>query len=219
GRDSGRGSGRASKHRGRRAAPPGRPLPQRNPAKGGHIVVSQIVRAAAYYRMSKDEQENSIARQEGQVVPYAARKRYDIVKVYKDEGIQGWKDGDRRPDFRRMLADARKGQFEVILCDDVDRFGRVDLHKYGAVVDPRGQAGVRLDTVAQGLIDWEDTLAQLSDAIRMAFRKEESSNTSYRILTRFVQMAREGRWPCGIPPYGYLKDRETGRLVPGDPAH
>ena len=43
------------------------------------------VRAAAYYRMSKDEQEHSIERQEGQVNPYAAAKGYAVVKVYKDE--------------------------------------------------------------------------------------------------------------------------------------
>jgi DNA invertase Pin-like site-specific DNA recombinase len=177
-----------------------------------------IERAAAYYRMSKDEQEHSIERQEGQVVPYAARKGYDVVRVYKDEGIAGWKDGDGRPDFRRLLADARKGLFNVILCDDVDRFGRFDIHKYGAIVDPLRAAGIRLETVAQGLIDWEDTLSQLSDAIRMVFKREQSNDTARRILTRFIQLAREGKWVCGTPPYGYVKDSATQRLALGDPA-
>jgi DNA invertase Pin-like site-specific DNA recombinase len=177
------------------------------------------IRAAAYYRMSKDEQEHSIDRQRGQVLPYAARKGYEIIREYKDEGIQGWKDGDKRPDFRRMLEDGRAGHFEVILCDDVDRFGRFDPLKYGAVVVPLREAGVRLETVAQGPIDWDDTLSALNDAIRMAFRKEESNNTSRRILTRFILMAREGIWVNGTPPYGYAKDPQTKKLVPGDPAH
>src|SRR5262245_39982725 len=179
---------------------------------------AQPVKAAAYYRMSKDDQEHSIARQEGQVVPYAARAGYSIVRFYKDEGIAGWKEGDRRPSFARMLADAKQGYFSVILCDDVDRFGRFDLHAYGEAVNPLRKAGVRLETVAQGAIDWEDTLAQLNDAIRMLFKREQSNDTARRILTRFIQLAREGKWVCGSPPYGYAKDPLTGRLVEGDPA-
>jgi site-specific DNA recombinase len=191
----------------------------------------KTVRACVYLRMSKDEQTHSIERQQGQVYPYAKQQGYTVVKEYRDEGIQGWKDGDKRPDFQRMLEDAQKGLWEVILTDDVDRFGRFDLHKYGSIVVPLREAGIRLETVAQGRIDWDDTLSQLSDAIRMAFRKEESSNTSRRILTRFVLMARQGCWPGGSPPYGYVKDSKqrrkrlgeaeegaTGKLIFDDPA-
>jgi DNA invertase Pin-like site-specific DNA recombinase len=166
--------------------------------------------------MSKDDQEHSIERQEGQVVPYAALKGYEIVRVYKDEGISGWKEGAQRPDFSRMLDDAQRGLFDLILCDDVDRFGRFDIHQYGAVVHPLREAGLRLETVAQGAIDWDDTLSQLTDAIRMVYKREQSSDTSRRILTRFIQLAREGRWVNGPPPYGYAKDPATGKLVPGD---
>jgi site-specific DNA recombinase len=167
--------------------------------------------------MSKDEQVHSIDRQENQVRPYAARQRYELVKEYKDEGIAGWKSGDARPAFKQMLDDAQKGDFEVVLCDDVDRFGRFDIHKYGAVVDRLREVGVRLETVAQGVIDWEDTLSQINDAIRMIFKKEQSSDTARRILTRFVRMASEGKWPAGAPPYGYRKDPQTQKLVLGDP--
>jgi site-specific DNA recombinase len=174
-------------------------------------------RAALYFRMSKDEQEHSIARQEGQVRPYLARLGYALAAEYRDEGIAGWKSGDDRPDFRRMLQDAQRGLFDVILCDDVDRFGRFDMHKYGAVVDGLRQAGVRLETVAQGPIDWDDTFSQLNDAVRMVFKREQSNDTSRRILTRFVLMARQGMWVTGTVPYGYALDGATRRLVPGDP--
>jgi DNA invertase Pin-like site-specific DNA recombinase len=167
--------------------------------------------------MSKDEQENSIERQQGQVYPYAARHGYQIVCEYKDEGIAGWKSGDDRPDFQRMLHDAQRGKFRVILCDDVDRFGRFDMHKYGAVVDRLREAGVRLETVAQGPIDWDDTLSQINDAIRMVFKREQSNDTARRVLTRFIQLARQGCWVNGAVPYGYVKDPQTLHLVLGDP--
>ncbi len=80
------------------------------------------------------------------------------------------------------------------------------------------QVGVRLETVAQGPIDWDDAMSQISDAIRMVFKREQSSDTSRRILTRFIQMARDGKWINGKPPYSYAKDKDTGRLILGDPA-
>ena len=178
----------------------------------------QLERAATYYRMSKDEQEHSIERQQGQVVPYVATKGYTFVQEYRDEGIEGWKDGDRRPTFQQMCRDAMKGKFDVIICDDVDRFGRFDIHQYGAIVYPLKEKGIRLETVAQGPIDWNDTLSQLNDAIRMVFKREQSSDTSRRILTRFIKMAEQGMWVSGAVPYGFRKDPETGKLVPGDPA-
>jgi len=174
------------------------------------------VRAATYFRMSRDEQEHSIERQQQQVRPYAQRVGYEIVKEYTDEGVRGWKAAEDRPAFQQMLNDAQRGLFDVILCDDVDRFGRYDPITYGAVVSPLRDANVRLETVAQGRIDWNDTLSQLTDSMRMAFKKEESRTTSRRILTRFMVMAREGKWINGTPPYGFAVNEETGRLVLGD---
>jgi len=155
-----------------------------------HSTDGRLDDAVCYFRMSKDDQENSIERQQGQVYPYAAARGYNIVREYKDEGIAGWKSGLDRPEFNRMLRDAQRGQFKRILCDDVDRFGRFDIHKYGAIVDPLRNAGVRLETVAQGLIDWDDTLSQVNDAIRMVFKREQSNDTARRVLTRFIQLAR-----------------------------
>jgi site-specific DNA recombinase len=170
--------------------------------------------AATYFRMSKDEQEHSVERQRGQVLPYAAAHGYTITGEYVDEGIPGWKGEEDRDEFARLLRDAARGLFGVILCDDVDRFGRLDLHEYGEAVQKCRRAGVRLETVAQGPIDWDDPMLQVSDAIRMVFKRQQSSDTARRILTRFILMAREGKWVNGRPPYGYLKDPATGKLVP-----
>jgi DNA invertase Pin-like site-specific DNA recombinase len=171
--------------------------------------------AATYYRMSKDEQEHSVERQRSQVLPYAARCDYAVAEEYVDEGIPGWKGEEERDAFARLLRDAARGKFKVILCDDVDRFGRLDLHEYGEAVQKCRRAGVRLETVAQGPIDWDEPMLQVSDAIRMVFKRQQSSDTSRRILTRFVLMARQGIWAAGRPPHGYRKDRATGHLVPG----
>jgi DNA invertase Pin-like site-specific DNA recombinase len=48
-----------------------------------------------------------------------------VVEVYQDEGISG----DKRPGFDRMLQDASRRKFDVVMAWAIDRLGRslVDL--------------------------------------------------------------------------------------------
>jgi DNA invertase Pin-like site-specific DNA recombinase len=60
-----------------------------------------------------------------------------------------------------MREDAVSGSFSVILCWDQDRFGRFDILEAGKWIAPFRDSGVRLETVAQGEIDWDDLSGQL----------------------------------------------------------
>jgi site-specific DNA recombinase len=182
---------------------------------------SKPIRAVPYYRMSTDRQEDSIERQRSQVEPYAARQGYVIVKEYLDEGIAGDEE-KKRKGFLRMLEDAQRREFDVILCDDKDRFGRFDSITQGFYVKPLRDAGVRLETVAQGRVDWSSFAGRITDAVLQEAKKVESLANSRRVITWMLQMATQGKWLGGQTPYGYraVPDPELGkRLVPGDPAH
>jgi DNA invertase Pin-like site-specific DNA recombinase len=175
-------------------------------------------KAVAYYRMSTDKQEDSIERQRSQVVPYAARNGYHLVRDYTDEGIAGDEE-KKRKDFMRMLADAQRREFDVILCDDKDRFGRFDSITQGYYVKPLRDAGVRLETVAQGRVDWSSFAGRITDAVLQEAKKIESQANSRRVISWMLQMAGNGKWLGGAPPYGYrlADDPKLGkRLVPGD---
>jgi site-specific DNA recombinase len=178
-------------------------------------------RAAAYYRYSDDRQENSIARQRSQVEPYAAKNGYQIVKVYSDEGIPGDEEKKRKA-FMQMLADAQQRQFQVILCDDKDRFARLDSINYGYYVKPLRDLGIKLVTVAQGDIKWDSFSARITDAVLQEAKKLESQATSRRVISQILAMARRGLWLGGPAPYGYVVKADPllgKRLVPGDPRH
>jgi len=60
--------------------------------------MSKPIPAVAYYRMSTDRQETSIANQRSSVEAYAAQNGYQILREYKDEGISG-DDTARRTGF------------------------------------------------------------------------------------------------------------------------
>ena len=72
--------------------------------------------AAAYYRMSSDKQETSIADQRAAVEKYSQQNNYRIVREYVDEGISG-DNTEKRAGFLQMLHDAEHARdFKVILC-------------------------------------------------------------------------------------------------------
>lgn len=158
-------------------------------------------RACGYVRMSSAEQESSPAQQQKEIASLAKQKGYEIVAWYADEGISG-DEVEKRPDFCRMLADAQKGKFQVILCWDQDRFGRFDSLKAGFVVEPLRGAGVRLVTVTQGEIDWNDFAGRMMYAIQQEGKNQFLLNLSANALRGRMQSAREGHG-VSCPPLGY----------------
>jgi site-specific DNA recombinase len=178
-------------------------------------MAEHIVPAAAYYRMSDDRQEYSVADQRREVTAYAAAHGYRIVREYVDEGISG-DATEKRAAFQQMLADVKsKRDFEVVLCWDQDRFGRFDPLEAGYWIKPLRDAGVRLETVAQGKIDWNDFAGRIIYAVQQEGKHAYLRDLSRNVIRGMMRVAEEGLWNGGIPPYGYaVQDR---RLVPGDP--
>ncbi len=49
---------------------------------------------------------------------------WEVVKVYKDEGIAGAKGREKRPGLDALLKDAARRKFDLIAAWSVDRLGR-----------------------------------------------------------------------------------------------
>jgi DNA invertase Pin-like site-specific DNA recombinase len=164
--------------------------------------------------MSSDRQETSIPAQRTEVQAYAAKHDYKIIREYKDEAISG-DATEKRVAFQNMLRDASdKGDFEVILCWDQDRFGRFDPLEAGYWVKPLRDAGVRLETVAQGRIDWNDFAGRIIYAVQQEGKHAFLVDLSRTVIRGILARAREGLWLGGPIPYGY--SIESKRLVHGD---
>jgi DNA invertase Pin-like site-specific DNA recombinase len=171
--------------------------------------------AVSYLRASTDKQEHSVTDQRAEVARYAAEHGFRIVHEYVDEGISG-DATEKRADFRRMLADAARGDFRAVLCWDQDRFGRFDPLEAGYWVKPLRDAGVWLETVAQGRINWDDFAGRIVYSVQQEAKHAFLRDLSRNVLRGMVRSAAEGRWNGGRAPYAY--DVRDGRLLPGDPA-
>ena len=79
--------------------------------------------AVLYCRYSSDKQtENSIDAQLRACKAYCDNKGLRVVGEYIDRAISGTT--DHRPDFQRMIADAKKQRFAFIIVYRFDRFAR-----------------------------------------------------------------------------------------------
>src|SRR5262245_10218325 len=181
-------------------------------------ITAATIRAAIYLRRSTDLQEHSFDRQRSQVEALAKRHGYVIVATYQDDAIAG-DHVQKRKGFCQMLEDAKRGRFQVILCDSKDRFGRFDLIDAGEVIAPLRRAGVKLHTAAEGLIDWGSFAGRITDAVLQEAKQLETRELSRRVASKVLLKVQRGEWVPAVPPYGLKVALADGRkrLVPGDP--
>ena len=73
-------------------------------------------------RVSTTEQTTD--KQERELRQIAGRTGYEIVNVYRDQGISGANGRDKRPAFDALHRDAAQRRFDVVMAWSVDRLGR-----------------------------------------------------------------------------------------------
>jgi len=79
-------------------------------------------RIAIYLRVSTAEQTVENQRRELQAV--AKRHGWNIVAIYKDEGVSGTKGRDKRPGFDQLCHGVARREFDQVAAWSVDRLGR-----------------------------------------------------------------------------------------------
>lgn len=94
-----------------------------------NTVTDKVKKVAAYCRVSTDK-EVQRSSYESQVEYYTSkinsRKEWEFAGVYADLGKSGLK-ASKRPEFLRMIEDAKAGKIDVILVKNISRFARNSL--------------------------------------------------------------------------------------------
>src|SRR5262245_50050163 len=99
------------------------------------------MRAALYLRVSTSDQTTD--RQEHELRVVAERRGYEIVQVYRDNGISGSKGRNGRPAFDELHKAAARREFDIIMAWSVDRLGR-SLQDLVAFLDHIHSCGIEL---------------------------------------------------------------------------
>lgn len=99
----------------------------------GDVGHGKIMRAALYLRVSRDSQTTENQRIVLTKLP--EHRGFEIVRQYEDAGLSGGKGRDKRPAFDKMLKDAMRRRFDVLLVWSMDRLGRSVLHVAKAMAE------------------------------------------------------------------------------------
>lgn len=87
---------------------------------------NSLLRVAIYARVSTTNHGQDVSLQTRELEQFAQARGWHLVDSYLDLGISGRK--DRRPELDRLMADAHKRRFDVVIVWRFDRFARSVSH-------------------------------------------------------------------------------------------
>ena len=133
--------------------------------------------AAIYVRVSTDKQ--TVENQVRELRQIAERRGWEVVEQYSDAGISGSKGRDERPGLDRMLKDAQRRRFDVVMAWAIDRLGRSLIDLLGTIQTLEA-CGVDL-YLDQQSIDTTTPAGKLMFQVCSAFGQFERSMIRQRI--------------------------------------
>jgi DNA invertase Pin-like site-specific DNA recombinase len=160
--------------------------------------------AALYVRVSTDGQ--TIENQVRELRQIAERRGWEIVETYSDAGISGAKGREKRPGLDRMLNDAKRRKFDVVMAWAIDRLGRSLIDLLGTIQELEA---VSVDLfLEQQAIDTTTPAGKLMFQVCGAFAEFERSMIRQRVKLGLKRAVAQGR-QLGRPRI----DSETERKI------
>jgi site-specific DNA recombinase len=176
-----------------------------------------MVRAGIYIRISKTKRELLDAqRQQPPCEAFCHAQGWEIIEVYIDDNRSAWREGVRRDDFERMLADVRAGKLDAIVSWQMDRLLR-RVEDASAIIHIAKQYGTTIANIG-GMLDLT-TAAGRKSFYELAVAAEHYSDAlSEKLRLKHAELAADGKFSGGTRPFGYDLEEyvytdHTGRYI------
>jgi DNA invertase Pin-like site-specific DNA recombinase len=163
------------------------------------------MKAAIYARVSTSNNGQSPEMQLRDFAEYAERRGWDVADSYVDVGISGAK--DRRPELDRLMADAHRRKFDVVVVWRFDRFARSVSHllraletfnslgisfvSLGEQIDTSTPAGKMVFTVLGAVAELERSL--IVERVKAGLRNARAKGKRLGRPRMMVDVAQIGR--------------------------
>lgn len=135
----------------------------------------------------------------------------DYTVIYEDEGFSG---GDlNRPDFKKMMDDAKRHRFHAIVVYRLDRISR-NISDFAGLIEELA----RLDIAFVSIKEQFDTGTPMGRAmmyIASVFSQLERETIAERIRDNMHELAKTGRWLGGTTPTGYASEEVRSIHIDG----
>ncbi len=145
------------------------------------------MRAAIYARVSTLDQEPENQLQE--LRRYVHARSWAEAAEYVDHGVSGAR--DRRPALDRLVADAKRRHFDVLICWRLDRLGR-SLKHLVTLLDDLQALGVAFVSLGEG-IDCTTPAGRLQLHILAALSEFEKARIAERVQAGLARAKLQGK--------------------------
>lgn len=180
---------------------------------------------AIYVRRSvsdKDKDNNSLSIDSQIADCKKSLNNGEDYRIYCDDGKSG-KDIEHRPDFQRMMADAKDGLIERIIVKKYDRFSR-NMREYLNVTDTLDSYGVSVVSLTEPFNTATKEGRMMRNTL-LNFAEFERETIAGRVADAYITRSMEtGFYQGGKFYYGYMPERRTANgkngsvLVPSEKA-
>jgi site-specific DNA recombinase len=117
---------------------------------------------------------------------------------------------DNRPEFLRMIAEAKDCRFDVVLVHKLDRFARNRQDSIGYRMQLK-RYGVSLISILEYIDDSPESI--ILESVLEAMAEYYSKNLAREVNKGMRENALKGMHTGGLPPLGYDVDPQTRKLV------
>lgn len=150
-------------------------------------------RVVGYARVSTDKDEQFTS-YEAQITYYTnyimSRDDWQFINIYTDEGISGTST-KKRIGFQRMIKDASKGKFDLIITKSISRFARNTLDSLEAIRKLKNK-GVEIYFEKENI--WTlDSKGELLITIMSSIAQEESRSISQNVTWGIRESMKQGK--------------------------
>jgi len=182
------------------------------------------LRSVGYVRVSSEGQRDnfSISAQKREIERHCQSKGWALQSFYLDDGKSAWTEKpNSRPQFRQLLQDMNRSQFDIVVVHSLDRWSRnlaITLQTFKDMSDHR----VAFASVSEN-IDYSTPEGRLFIAMLGAFAQYYSDSLAKHTRKGMDERAVKGFHLGGIP-FGYVpcqcceaglhgEDRESAAVV------
>lgn len=163
-----------------------------------------LIRAAQYVRMSTEHQKYSTDNQSAVITRYAAKRGFEIVRTYADEGKSGLK-LDGRNALKQLLSDidSRNADYAAVLVYDVSRWGRFqDPDEAAAIELMCKRAGIQVHYCAEQFENDGSIGSSIIKTVKRAMAGEYSRELSVKVFAGQSHLIRLGYRQGGPAGFG-----------------
>ncbi len=171
-----------------------------------------------YCRLSRDDERTgesvSIENQKIMLSRYVQEQGWNLYAAYCDDGVSGTTFD--RPMFNQMIADAKTGKINLILCKDLSRLGRdyIETGRFTDIVFP--SMGCRFIALNDGV----DTIHKNNEMLvilKNVMNDLYARDTSSKIRAVKQSTFRTGKYVGCYAPIGYRKSPADKHILEIDP--